>query len=119
MNEIPYVQLIAAALAAALFLALRLRRRKNAARILAAIQAGARIIDVRSPAEYAAGHYPGAINIPHDKLGGKLKAVGSTDSPVIVYCASGGRSAAAERTLAAAGYQQVINAGGLSAMPAP
>ena len=41
----------------------------------------------------------------------------SKDKPVVVYCASGGRSATAARMLLQAGYTDVVNAGGLGDMP--
>ena len=90
-------------------------RKKQA--VKAALAAGARVIDVRSPAEFGSGHYTGAINIPHDKIGDRLKAVGSTDETIILYCASGARSSMAAATLKAKGYAKVINAGRLGAMP--
>lgn len=43
------------------------------------------VIDVRPPEEYAAGHLPGAINIPPDELEQRLKAL-SPDQEVVAYC---------------------------------
>ena len=117
MNEIPYLPIAATVIAVGFFLVMRLRRQQNQKRLQAAITAGATIIDVRSPGEFSSGHYQNAINIPVDRLANKLIAIGPTDTPVIVYCASGMRSAAAAQTLRAAGYQQVLNAGPLSGMP--
>lgn len=42
------------------------------------------LIDVRSPDEYAAGHIPGAVNIPGDQLPAHLAAI-PRDRPVVVY----------------------------------
>jgi rhodanese-related sulfurtransferase len=42
------------------------------------------VIDVRSPEDYAAGHIPGAINIPGDQLSSRLAEV-PRDRPVVVY----------------------------------
>lgn len=81
------------------------------------IKAGAAVIDVRTPDEYADEHYEGARNIPVAVLEARMKEVGPKDKPVIVYCASGARSAMAARILKAAGYADVTNAGGLSDMP--
>ena len=81
------------------------------------IALGAKIIDVRSAAEYAGGHYKKAVNIPVDQLPGRLKEVGAKDQPVIVYCASGMRSASAAALLKREGFVDVTNAGGLSNMP--
>ncbi|MEI8114631.1 MAG: rhodanese-like domain-containing protein, partial [Bacteroidia bacterium] len=77
------------------------------------------IIDVRSPQEFAGGAYPGAINIPLDDLMQNLDVIGKNAArEVVVYCASGGRSAYAQRMLMQAGYTNVKNGGGLSSMMA-
>jgi len=81
------------------------------------INAGAKIIDVRSPDEYADGCYKGAINIPVNSLPNRIDSLGSKDSPIIVYCASGSRSAVAMSMLKAVGFKDVTNAGGLDDMP--
>ena len=85
--------------------------------ILSKIKAGASIIDVRSPDEFADGAYPGAKNIPVNVLPNRVAEVGAKDKPVVVYCASGGRSAVAMQILKANGYTDVTNAGGLEDMP--
>lgn len=85
--------------------------------ILAKIQAGAAVIDVRSPDEFADGAYPGARNIPVNALPHRIADVGPKDKPVVVYCASGGRSAVAQQILKANGFTDVTNAGGLEDMP--
>jgi len=82
------------------------------------IQNGAAIIDVRSPGEFASGHYPGARNIPVDQLSSRLKELGKKENSIIVYCASGGRSSMAKRILDSAGFSDVTNGGGLGNMPA-
>ncbi|TGN17085.1 rhodanese-like domain-containing protein [Leptospira idonii] len=78
---------------------------------------GALVVDVRTVSEFEMGHYPGAINIPVDQVGKRLDEFGSKEKPVVVYCASGGRSASAKSYLNSMGYQDVTNAGGLSDMP--
>jgi rhodanese-related sulfurtransferase len=70
----------------------------------ALVGAGATLLDVRSPAEFAAGHLDGAVLVPVDELGARLAEV-PRDRPVVVYCRSGGRSARAAALLAAAGYE--------------
>jgi phage shock protein E len=85
--------------------------------ILSKIQAGATILDVRSPDEFADGFYPGAKNIPVNQLVNRLADVGPKDKPLVVYCASGGRSAVATQILKANGFVDVTNAGGLEDMP--
>ena len=86
-------------------------------KILEKINAGAKIIDVRTPDEFADGCYKGAINIPVNILPGKMGSIGPKDKPIIVYCASGSRSAVAMSMLKAAGFTDVTNAGGLDDMP--
>jgi phage shock protein E len=81
------------------------------------ILAGATIIDVRTPDEYADGFYKGAKNIPVNKLENRLGEIGPKDKPVIVYCASGSRSAMAQSILKSRGFTDVLNAGGLDDMP--
>lgn len=89
------------------------------ARGLAAIAAGALLIDVRSPEEFAQGHLPDAHLLPVDEFAaGQARiadwAAGDRSRPVVVYCASGRRATRAARMLREAGYQNVINGGGLS-----
>ena len=64
------------------------------------------VLDVRSPQEYAAGHVPGAVNVPHDELASRLREV-PRDKDVVVYCRTGRRSALAADVLAANGYRRV------------
>lgn len=74
----------------------------------------ATLIDVRSPAEFAAAHIDGAVSLPLDRLARDIGKVASDkDAPLIVYCQSGGRSEAARKFLLGAGYRHVINGGGL------
>lgn len=81
------------------------------------IKAGAAIIDVRTPDEFADGHYSGARNIPVNVLGNRLDEIGPKDKPVVLYCASGARSAMAAKMLKASGFADVTNAGGMDDMP--
>ena len=78
--------------------------------ILALKAAGAQMIDVRTPAEFARGHAAGSLNIPLDELPARLGEV-ATGHAILVCCASGARSGAAKQFLEQAGYQQVHNAG--------
>ena len=85
--------------------------------ILAAIEHGALIVDVRTPEEFADGHYPGAINIPHELILDGLNQLGVTiDTSVILYCRSGNRSGQAEQVLREKGFTEARNAGGLEAL---
>ena len=81
------------------------------------ITAGARIVVVRSVAEFKDGAYPGAVNIPLSLIPLKMKELEPRDTPIVLYCASGARSGQAARLLKAAGFTNVVNAGGLDDMP--
>jgi len=67
------------------------------------VQNGAVIIDVRTPAEFTAGHIPGSKNISLDKLAAGLKELKKLNRPVITCCQSGTRSGIASRMLKSAG----------------
>ena len=92
-------------------------RRTPATEVLAAIKSGARIIDVRTPEEYSSGSYRKAKNIPLADLASRLDDLGAKDEALVVFCASGSRSAQAARLLKRAGFSRVLNAGGLADMP--
>lgn len=79
----------------------------------ALVEAGAFLLDVRTPEEFAEGHVEGATNIPVDALAERLADV-PKDHDVVVYCRSGGRSARAASLLREAGYQ-VHDLGGMDA----
>ncbi|HEY3373163.1 MAG TPA: FAD-dependent oxidoreductase [Prolixibacteraceae bacterium] len=75
------------------------------------------VVDVRTPGEFVGGAYPDAINIPLDELMERLEKLGSNaDREIIVYCASGARSAYAQKMLSELGYSNVKNGGGIAAM---
>ncbi|MBI5437987.1 MAG: rhodanese-like domain-containing protein [Nitrosomonadales bacterium] len=68
------------------------------------------ILDVRSPEEYAEGHIPGAINIPHDQLGSRLAEISShKDKDIVLYCKSGKRAGIAAGILQAAGFSKLLH----------
>ena len=63
------------------------------------------VLDVRTPQEYEAGHVPGAINMPHKALAGRLSEVlGFRDREVVLYCERGKRSEMARAVLLEAGF---------------
>ena len=65
-----------------------------------ALAHGALVIDVRQPEEWAQGHIPGAKHVPKSHLESQIEGVAPDRSvPVVLYCASGNRSAWAARTL--------------------
>jgi len=78
------------------------------------VEGGARLVDVRTPEEFAAGHVPGAVNIPVQELDRRMGELESRDQPVVLYCASGVRSGRAARILKDAGYSTVHNLGPMS-----
>lgn len=81
------------------------------------IAPGAVIIDVRTPEEFTSGHYPGAINIPYDRIVEELSAKSiPRDTALVLYCRSGNRSGKALVTLKAAGFLQLQNAGDLKTL---
>ena len=62
------------------------------------------VLDVRTQAEFDAGHVPGAILIPHDQLAGRLSEL-EAGRWVLVYCRSGARATKAEAVLNEAGIE--------------
>ena len=85
--------------------------------VLLAIEHEALIVDVRTPEEFADGHYPGAINIPHETILDGLNQLGVTANlSVMLYCRSGNRSGQAEEALREKGFPEGGNAGGLEAL---
>lgn len=75
------------------------------------------VIDVRAPGEHAAGHLPGAHNIPLDHLPAAVPALrkAATRGTLLLVCASGNRSGRAQATLAGHGLTAVSLAGGTQA----
>ena len=74
------------------------------------------IVDVRSSYEFASGAYPKTINIDLDELQSRVNELGSKDRDITLYCASGARSAYAQRMLQQMGFKNVKNGGGLMHM---
>lgn len=80
---------------------------------------GPLVIDVRTPMEFRMGAVPGAVNVPLDDLPSRADTlIGDKKREVVVYCASGARSAYARRQLNQMGYTNVTNGGGLHNMMA-
>jgi rhodanese-related sulfurtransferase len=102
----------------------RARIREIDAVELASLRArGVPVIDVREPAEFAAGHVPGAASIPRGVLefevdghpavnGLRDPALAHRDRPVVLYCRSGGRSALAAEALLRLGFSQPLSLAG-------
>lgn len=76
------------------------------------------VVDVRSAAEYAMGHVPGAALVPLDTLAAQAKtALPDLDATLLVYCRSGNRSASAAKMLKDLGYTKVYDFGGIMDWP--
>ncbi|HKV97337.1 MAG TPA: rhodanese-like domain-containing protein [Gammaproteobacteria bacterium] len=77
------------------------------------------IVDVREPEEYAAGHIPGAINIPRGVLEFRINQypdLQDRDREIVMQCQGGGRSALATVAMQDLGFKHVVNlAGGFGA----
>ena len=73
------------------------------------------ILDVRTPEEYAAGHIAGAILLPDYEIREKAESI-LTDKEqlILVYCRSGRRSKNAAKELAALGYTNIKEFGGIN-----
>ena len=77
------------------------------------------LLDVREEPEYITGHARDALLLPVDELTEETAdlAVGSKDTPVLVYCRTGRRSRKAARKLEEMGYTEVYDMGGLVGWP--
>ncbi|MBC7172924.1 MAG: rhodanese-like domain-containing protein [Polyangiaceae bacterium] len=78
------------------------------------VDEGALLLDVRTREEFAAGHLPGAINVPVQELSARIGEVGPKDRPIVVYCRSGARSGSAARMLGGAGFSVIHDLGPMS-----
>lgn len=81
----------------------------------AKVDAGAFLLDVRSPGEFAEGHLTGAVNVPVNELEATLSSLPvDRNREIVVYCRSGMRSSRARTILLKAGYSKVEDLGGMS-----
>ena len=71
-------------------------------------QPSLQVIDVRRPSEYAAGHLPGAVNVPLDTLA-EAPLTGDPHLPTAVVCAGGYRSSAGCSLLMRRGFDRLMN----------
>jgi len=68
-----------------------------------------RILDVRSESEFAAGHVPGAINIPFTQVGTRAREIPASDEQeLILYCGHGPRAYIAARALRSNGWKKIV-----------
>ena len=78
------------------------------------------ILDVRRPDEFAGGHIPGAVNLPNESIGTEeLPQLPDKDRMLLVYCRSGNRSRQASEKLAALGYTNILEFGGINTWTGP
>ena len=72
------------------------------------------ILDVRRPDEFAAGHIPGAINVPNETIGTvEISELPDKNQLIMVYCRSGRRSKEAAGKLVKLGYTNIVEFGGI------
>lgn len=72
------------------------------------------ILDVRTQAEYDEGHIPSAVLVPYDTIQGDVPELPDKEQLILVYCRSGNRSKQAAQALADAGYENVVEFGGIN-----
>ena len=76
------------------------------------------ILDVRTPEEFAQKHIPGAVNVPNEEIGDdEIEEIPDKEQLILVYCRSGNRSKQASGKLAALGYTNVYEFGGINDWP--
>ena len=75
-------------------------------------------LDVRTPAEFAEKHIPGAINVANETIGtDEIPELPDKDQLILVYCRSGNRSKQASEKLVALGYTNIVEFGGINDWP--
>lgn len=82
----------------------------NSEKLSEAVQNGAVLVDVRSQGEFSSGNVKGSVNIPLDRLSGQIGKL-DKNKIIVVFCASGMRSASAKSILERNGFTNVINGG--------
>ena len=76
------------------------------------------ILDVRTPEEFSEKHIPGAINVANETIGSEeIPELPDKDQLILVYCRSGNRSKQASEKLAALGYTNIVEFGGINDWP--
>lgn len=75
------------------------------------------LLDVRTQEEFDGGHIPGAVCLPNEEISADMPVVFDRDAEILVYCRSGRRSAEAAEKLAAMGYTNVADFGGILDWP--
>lgn len=73
------------------------------------------LLDVRTKKEYLEKHIPGAVNLPNETIGTEeIPKLPAKDQLILVYCRSGNRSKQAAKKLAALGYTNINEFGGIN-----
>lgn len=73
------------------------------------------ILDVRTQAEYAQAHIPGAVCVPNETIGSEeIPELSDKDQLILVYCRSGNRSRQASEKLVKLGYTNIVEFGGIN-----
>ena len=81
-------------------------------------ESGYIILDVRTAQEYSEKHIPNAVNIPNESIGTEeIPALPDKNQLILVYYRSGNRSKQASEKLAALGYTNVVEFGGINSWP--
>ena len=76
------------------------------------------LVDVRTQSEYMGAHIAGSTLLSLDRLEQDAsRVIPQKNAPVVVYCASGARSAQAARVLRGMGYEDVRDMGGIMSWP--
>lgn len=84
-------------------------REVTAREVVASPEPGTVYFDCREPNEYALGHIPGAVFLPRGHLETKIEGLLSRDQKILIYCATGNRSALAADTMQQMGYKDVAH----------
>ena len=91
---------------------------QDEARLLMAESEERIILDVRTEAEYAGGHIPGAICVPNESIGTDMpEELPDKEQLILVYCRSGNRSKKAAEKLVKIGYTNIKEFGGIIDWP--
>lgn len=84
-------------------------------RARALVEAGAKLVDVRTPGEFNQSHLPAARNVPLQNLSERMKELEPKDQAIVLYCRSGHRSGLAYDQLRQAGFSKLYDLGAMSA----
>jgi rhodanese-related sulfurtransferase len=79
---------------------------------MAYLKKGAKLIDVRTAAEFSSSHLPRAINIPLSEVQELTpRRVKNKDQVLLLHCQTGSRSSSAKKILTGMGYTHIFNLG--------